>query len=80
MKIPRDISGSDLIQLLKPYGYIVTRQRGSHIRISTTQNGQHHITIRNHDPLKIGTLSAILTDIASHFDKSKEELVNDIFA
>ena len=31
MKIPRDISGEDLIKLVKPYGYSVTRQTGSHI-------------------------------------------------
>jgi predicted RNA binding protein YcfA (HicA-like mRNA interferase family) len=79
MKIPRDISGSDLVKYLKPYGYLVTRQAGSHIRLTTLQNGEHHITIPNHDPLKIGTLSAILTDIAAHFNKSKEQLVNDIF-
>jgi hypothetical protein len=28
---------------------------GSHLRLTTDQNGQHHITIPNHDPLKIGT-------------------------
>jgi len=60
MRIPRDISGQDLIKYLKPYGYIVTRQTGSDIRLTTEQNGQHHITIPNHDPLKIGTLSGII--------------------
>ena len=51
MKVPRDLSGQDLIKLLKPYGYLPTRQSGSHIRLSTEVNGQHHITIPNHDPL-----------------------------
>ena len=49
MKLPRDISGNQLIKNLKPLGYIVTRQTGSHIRLSTEQNGQHHITIPQHD-------------------------------
>lgn len=79
MKIPRDLSGNDLIKFLKPYGYELTRQTGSHIRLTTTKNGQHHITIPNHDPLKIGTLSAILTDIAGHFNKSKDDLMKEIF-
>jgi predicted RNA binding protein YcfA (HicA-like mRNA interferase family) len=58
MKIPRDISGENLIKLVKPYGCVVTRQTGSHMRLSTEQNGQHHITIPHHDPLKIGTLAS----------------------
>lgn len=79
MRIPRDISGHELIKYLKPYGYMVTRQSGSHIRLTTQQNGQHHITIPAHDPLKVGTLSAILADIAVHFDKSKDELLQELF-
>jgi len=34
MKIPRDISGEELARLLKKYGYEVTRQKGSHIRLT----------------------------------------------
>lgn len=79
MKIPRDISGEDLIKLIKPYGYLVTRQTGSHVRLSTEQNGQHHITIPHHDPLKIGTLASLLSDIASHFNITKQELFKELF-
>lgn len=79
MKIPRDISGHDLIKYLKPYGYTVTRQSGSHIRLTTTQHGEHHITIPDHDPLKIGTLGAILSDIAQHFNITKDRLMQELF-
>lgn len=79
MRIPRDITGHDLIKYLKPYGYTITRQTGSHIRLTTDFPRQHHITIPNHDPLKIGTLSAILTDVASHLDKTKDELMQELF-
>ncbi|MFM7853545.1 MAG: type II toxin-antitoxin system HicA family toxin [Flammeovirgaceae bacterium] len=48
MKLPRDVSGSEFAKLLKKLGYTVTRQTGSHIRLTTEQNGQHHITIPNH--------------------------------
>jgi predicted RNA binding protein YcfA (HicA-like mRNA interferase family) len=41
MKIPRSLTGLELIKLLKPFGYEVVRQTGSHIRIQTIQNGQH---------------------------------------
>ena len=79
MKLPRDISGNQLIKLLKPLGYGVSRQTGSHIRLSTEQNGQHHITVPQHDPLKIGTLAAILADVALHFNISKNELIDTVF-
>lgn len=56
-----------------------SRQTGSHIRLTTLPEGQHHITIPNHDPLKAGTLNAILNDIAQHFKISKQELIERIF-
>jgi predicted RNA binding protein YcfA (HicA-like mRNA interferase family) len=80
MKMPRDTSAGALIKSLKLYGYSITRQSGSHIRLSTEKNGQHHITIPNHDPIKIGTLSAILSDIAAHFNKTKEDVITEIFS
>ena len=79
MRLPRDISSDDLVKVLKIYGYSITRQAGSHIRLTTIENGQHHITIPNHNPIKIGTLSAILNDVALHFDLEKEEVVKNIF-
>ena len=65
MRLPRDVSGLRLSKRLEPLGYVVTRQKGSHMRLTTTQNGEHHVTIPVHDPLRIGTLSSILTDVAS---------------
>ncbi len=79
MKIPRDLSGSSLVRLLKQYGYEPTRQTGSHIRLTTNKNGEHHITIPNHSPIKIGTLSAILSDVAEHFGKTKDEVMKELF-
>jgi predicted RNA binding protein YcfA (HicA-like mRNA interferase family) len=59
--------------------YTITRQTGSHIRLTTDQNGQHHITIPNHDSLKIGTLSSIIADGAQHFNKTKDEIMQQFF-
>lgn len=42
-------------------------------------NGEHAETIPNHDPIKIGTLNKILSNIAAHFEISKEELINKLF-
>lgn len=54
-RLPRDLSGRDLIKRLgKVFGYQITRQTGSHIRLTKAEMGQHHVTIPNHDPVRIG--------------------------
>ncbi|MBW6537655.1 MAG: type II toxin-antitoxin system HicA family toxin [Mariniphaga sp.] len=78
-KIPRDITGYELIKVIGKFGYQITRQTGSHIRLTTKENGIHHVTIPNHKPLRIGTLSNILSDIADHFQLSKKELLEKLF-
>jgi len=79
MRIPRDIGGEEFAKLLKSFGYEITRQTGSHIRLTSIVGKEHHITIPNHKPLKIGTLSNILKDIADHLRMSKSELINKIW-
>lgn len=67
MKLPRDVSGNDLAKgLRKHFGYEFSRQTGSHVRLSTSLGGAHHVTVPAHDPLKPGTLRAILGEVASH--------------
>jgi len=80
MKVPRDLSGKDLIKRLDRFGYEVSRQVGSHVRLTTYQKGTHHITVPYHKPLKLGTLSAILKDIASHFGISREQVLDRLFS
>jgi predicted RNA binding protein YcfA (HicA-like mRNA interferase family) len=45
MKIPHNIDAQQLIKALQKLGYYPSRQTGSHIRLTTQANGQHHITI-----------------------------------
>ena len=79
MRLPRDISGFDLAKKLEIYGYRITRQTGSHLRLSTQEKGEHHITIPQHKDLRVGTLHAILTDVADHLDMDRDELVRTLF-
>lgn len=79
MKIPRDLSGADLIKRPARLGYSPTRQTGSHIRLTSMVRGEHHITIPNHDPLRVGTLAAILAGIAAHHQVTREQLVQQLF-
>lgn len=75
MRLPRDISGVSLARALRALGYEISRQTGSHIRLTTDVNGEHHLTVPAHDPIKIGTLSGILADIARHHDLRRDELL-----
>jgi predicted RNA binding protein YcfA (HicA-like mRNA interferase family) len=79
MKVPRDLTGKELIKALAKLGYEVTRQSGSHIRLTTGQKGTHHVTIPDHRPIKVGTLSGILGDIAAHHQMTREELLALLF-
>lgn len=79
MKLPRVLSGAELIRSLGKLGYRVTRQSGSHVRLTTDTPSQHHVTIPNHDPLKVGTLAAILADVAAHSRLSREQVVERLF-
>jgi predicted RNA binding protein YcfA (HicA-like mRNA interferase family) len=79
MRLPRDLSGDDLAQALRALDYTVTRQTGSHMRLTTTQLGEHHITIPRHNPLRVGTLAAILAEVATHFNLTREALLEQLF-
>jgi len=79
MKLPRDLSGAALAKALGRVGYRVIRQSGSHVRLTCDAPEQHHVTIPAHDPLKIGTLAAILADVAVHLKIDREELLRRLF-
>jgi len=60
-------------------GYVKVRQEGSHIRLTTTLDGVHHLTVPNHSPLKIGTLlGGVLKPVAAHHGLSVEEFLEKI--
>ncbi|MHB1230868.1 MAG: type II toxin-antitoxin system HicA family toxin [Halothiobacillus sp.] len=80
MRIPRDLSGADLIKRLHRLGYVVSRQTGSHLRLTNQAHGVHHITVPNHDPLRIGTLAAILDSVAVHHGLTREALLQRLLA
>jgi predicted RNA binding protein YcfA (HicA-like mRNA interferase family) len=79
MKLPRDLSGPDLIRQLAKLGYTVTRQAGSHVRLTTQERGEHYVTVPEHDPLRIGTLASILAAVAAHHGVSRDELLKRLF-
>lgn len=54
MRLPRDLSGNELIKLLAKIGYKSTRSTGSHVRLTrTSEDAEHHITIPLHSQLAL---------------------------
>jgi len=79
LKLRRDLPGEQLASLLRRYGYEITRQTGSHLRLTSTAKGsEHHITIPRHKELKVGTLNAVLSDVAGYLEMDREELAEDL--
>jgi predicted RNA binding protein YcfA (HicA-like mRNA interferase family) len=73
------MDAATLIKALTRLGYSVTRQTGSHIRLTTDTPQQHHVTVPNHSPIKIGTLNGILSSVATLHHLSRDELVRRLF-
>ncbi|MFZ0705783.1 MAG: type II toxin-antitoxin system HicA family toxin [Candidatus Korobacteraceae bacterium] len=80
MKLPRDLSGFELAKLLSRFGYEITRQKGSHIRLTSQYRGvEHHVTVPAHRQLKLGTLNAVLTEVAAYLEISRADLDRSLF-
>ena len=75
-KFPQ-VSGSDVVGLLRSLGYEVVRQRGSHIRLrKITHLGEHTITVPAHKVLAKGTLGDILSTISLWNNIPKQSLID----
>jgi predicted RNA binding protein YcfA (HicA-like mRNA interferase family) len=79
MRLPRDLGGIELAKKLEKNGYQITRQTGSHFRLTTQMKGEHHITIPQHKEIRVGTLKAILVDVADHIGIDQQELMETLF-
>ena len=76
MKIPRNLNGLELAKKLEFFGYVITRQSGSHMRLSRkVDNITQHLTIHAHKPLRIGTLRQMLKDVSGQIGIDLHELI-----
>jgi predicted RNA binding protein YcfA (HicA-like mRNA interferase family) len=51
------VSGSDAVRVLQRLGFVIVRQRGSHIVL---RKGSQGCVVPNHHQIKIGTLAGLL--------------------
>ena len=79
MKLPRDLSGARLIDVLcREWGYRRSGQVGSHVALETERPAHQRIVVPAHKRLRVGTLNAILRRIASHKGVSKADLLKSL--
>jgi predicted RNA binding protein YcfA (HicA-like mRNA interferase family) len=80
LKLPRDLDGKKFASLLRRYGYQITRQTGSHIRLTCSAKGvEHHVTVPAHKEIRVGTLHTILRDVAAYLDMEQAQLLEELF-
>lgn len=60
-KLPRDVSGQRMVAVLQQVGFVVQRQKGSHI-VLKRDDPFAVVTVPNHKALGPGLLRAILRD------------------
>jgi len=70
-----NLSYTEIIKVLQRAGFIVVRQRGSHIRLQKrTQSRIIKITVPAHKPVKKGTLARIIKDAGLTVEEFKQLL------
>ncbi len=81
MKLPRGLAGSDVAGLLgRHYGYRVTRSKGSHMTVELTVGGStHRVTVPRHADVRVGTLNAIIGDVAEFLCLPKRKVRETLF-
>jgi len=61
VKLPADISGQELVKVLLRVGFVVNRQRGSHI-ILRRDSPYARVVVPDHKQVRPGTLRQILNE------------------
>jgi len=80
MKLPRDVSGQQVVASLeRSFGYRVVHREGSHIILQTDSPQRHRVTLPDHKVLRVGTLNAILRAVAAARGMEKREVVKRLF-
>jgi len=79
MKIPRDLSGAQLVKVLcRDWGYRVVHQEGSHIILQTEEPSHQRLSVPNHNPVRVGTLNSIIRAVSQHKGVERQELLDTL--
>jgi predicted RNA binding protein YcfA (HicA-like mRNA interferase family) len=61
VKLPSDISGRELVKILLRIGFVVNRQKGSHIILKRAEP-HARLVVPDHKCIRAGTLRQILNE------------------
>ena len=79
MKLPRDISGRDMVKALcRHWGYRQVHQAGSHIILQTDTPIHHRLSVPDHTPLRLGTFHGILRAVAQAKHVDREAILKSL--
>lgn len=79
MKVPRDLSGSQLIKVLcRDWDYRQVNQEGSHVILQTETPGHQRLSVPNHSTLRVGTLNAIVRAVATHKGVERQAVLDSL--
>ena len=79
MKIPRVLSGQQLVQILyRDWDYLLIPQEGSPVVIETEKPSHQRLSNPNHKPLRIGTLTAIVRAVANHKGIERQAILKSL--
>jgi predicted RNA binding protein YcfA (HicA-like mRNA interferase family) len=79
VKIPRDLDGCDLVAALcRRWGYQKVNQVGSHVILQTESPRHHRLAVPDHKPLRLGTLNAILRQVAAVKGVTREDILGSL--
>jgi predicted RNA binding protein YcfA (HicA-like mRNA interferase family) len=79
MKLPRDLSGAELVRVLcRDWGYRQVHQEGSHVILETEQPSHQRISVPTHRSLRVGTLNAILRAVSRHKAVARDEVLRTL--
>lgn len=68
----KQLSGEDVVSILKSFGFQVQSQKGSHIKLRRTIDGQKEtLIIPNHDRLDTGTCRGILRQSSQYIPEEE---------
>jgi predicted RNA binding protein YcfA (HicA-like mRNA interferase family) len=73
VKLPTDLSGQDLVKALHKIGFVLNRQRGSHM-ILRRENPYGRVVVPDHDRVRPGTLRQILAAAGLTVERLRELL------
>jgi predicted RNA binding protein YcfA (HicA-like mRNA interferase family) len=79
MKLPRDLSGAQLVKVLcREWGYHQLHQEGSHVILETESPAHQRLSVPNHNPLRVGTLNSIVRTVATHKGIERQTLLDSL--